>query len=97
MVLSLADMAARSNWRAMRSKTIEHARGVILWGLRGRLAMAAIRERTELVLSRLDRWVGPEAGPQARDDFDQEWRAQQRWHFGDGSHPRGSGCWWYRG
>ena len=98
MVESLADMAARSNWRTMRSKTIEHARGVILWGLRGRLAMAAIRERTELVLSRLDRWVGPNAGPQAKDDFDHEWRAQQRWYFGDGSHPRvGSGCWWYRG
>ena len=98
LVVTCADTAARHNWRAMRSKTIDHARAVILWGIRGRLALAAIRARTDVVLARLDRWVGPQAGPQMKDDFDQEWRAQQRWHFGDGNTPRGSTCsWWYRG
>ena len=67
---TLAQSGAERHWRRMKAKKEEHAHGALMWLLRRRWGMTALRENARLILERL-----PYIGAGARSKFDRSARA----------------------
>ena len=74
MLSALADASATRDWRSMRCRDRDAARGALAWLLRRRWGLTAVREAARLKLDRLE-LVGRGAGA-----------AAQRRRFGQAAH-----------
>ena len=53
LIDALAEAGADVHWRAMKAKKREEAKGALVWQLRRRWGMAAIRGNARLILDRM--------------------------------------------
>lgn len=104
---NMVKRAADQHWAAMGCEGAEQAKGIFAWAIRRKVAAAAMRGRSQLMLSRLQ-YVGAGVHAAARrrsaafHSNSARWMAVSKRSFGHGSssasppgasRPSGHGCW----